>query len=1239
MIYRFGDCTLDTQRHRLQRAGQPVRLRAKAFQVLLYLLTHRDRTVLKQELYDQIWPQQFISEATLESTVRAVRQAVGDTGRAQQFIQTVYGYGYRFSAAVEELAALQTESDAKTPVVLADAVAFPLQGPSDVPSLPPAQSAAIEPNRCVEENGGQQEKRPLLGTSPQSGEWKLVTLLCCAPAVGGAQPDAELRYRQLSHLYALAQPMVRRYGGTFQPVLGDHLLIVFGAPMAQEDHAQRAVLTAFDLRRRLQVADTDGRPPQDHAMGLRIGLCTGQVAVGGMGDAPAWFAAVVGDTVMRALALLAQAAPGTVLCCDTTARLVQRGVRIGAVRPVLVAREGTSIPAYRVMEPYEQPHLLGQRDHRMWSPFIGRQHELATLYALLAQVEEGRGQVVGVIGEPGVGKSRLCYEFIRGSILPSWLILEAHGAAHGQTIPYLPIIDLLKGYFLLEDRDDRLTVTHKVTSRLLCCDATLKPTVSALLALLDVPVEDPQWRALEASQRRQRTLEAVKRLLLWECQGRPVLLIVENLHWIDTETQAMLDLLVESLPASRLFLLTSYRPEYQHRWGSKTSYTQLRLDPLSHASAYALLNALLGDDPTIAPLKQRLGERTQGNPFFMEESIRSLVETQILIGTPGAYRVSRPPLSIQVPATVQAVLAARIDRLPAAEKHLLQCAAAFGREVSLSLLQAIAQMPAGELHRGLAHLRTVEFVYETRLFPEPAYTFKHALMQEVAYSSLLHEWRRALHLKIVDALEAQHPERLGESAEHLAQHALRGEVWEKAVLYCRQAGEKAQNRGAFREAVTSFEQALDAFGHLPERPDTGVLAVDLRQRLGNLSSLVGEHTRSLALLGEAEARARHLGDRARLGRALCRMVTVRAIVGDVDGALAAGREALELAATLGDPALQAHASFRVGRAYASLGDYTRAAQLLRANVAALARSTPGDTRFFCLKSQAWLPQVLSLLGEFVEGRRRGEEALRLALVDGQWQGDTPIMARAHLGCLYLAQGDLAAAIRVFKEGLALCRAAGERTLLRYITGGLGEAYALTGRVAEGLALLEEARRDDLRTGALGGGYVTHLRQLSAVSLLDGRVGEAQQHARQALDLAREQKTRGQEALALCQLGDVHAHASPPDVPQAEARYREALTRAEALGMRPLQAHCHRGLGTLYARLGRREQACAELSAAIELYRAMDMTLWLIQAEAALAHIGGGGVPGELHAVSEAPHVGEDWTRWMPPGPARNRHGA
>jgi predicted ATPase len=700
----------------------------------------------------------------------------------------------------------------------------------------------------------------------------------------------------------------------------------------------------------------------------------------------------------------------------------------------------------------------------------------------------------------------------------------------------------------------------------------------------------------------QRTLEALKGVIMCESQVQPVLLLVEDLHWIDTETQAVLDTLVDSLPIARLLLLVTYRPEYQHGWGSKTSYAHLRLDPLPSGSAEALLHGLLGEDPGLAPLTPRLIARTEGNPFFLEESVRTLVETGGLVGEPGAYHLAQALPSLQVPATVQVVLAARIDRLPPEAKALLHTAAVIGLEIPVPLLHTLAELSEDVLHRGLTHLQAAEFLYETRLFPEPAYTFTHALTQQVAYDTLPQGRQRALHARLVAALEALAPERVTELTERLAYHARRGEVWDKAVTYGRQAGEKARNSGAPRKEVTRFEQALDALGHLPEHPDTGVLGIELHYRLGGLLSSVGEHARSLALLGEAEARARQLDDRARLGWVLARMVTVHCIVGDVKGAMAAGRQALELADMLRDPTLHVHAAYHLGQLYTLIGNYRRAAEVLRGNAEALARSTPGIMRDRCIRSQAWLAEVLSILGEFAEGRRHGEEALRLAMEDGQWHGDAPITARARLGCLYLAQGDLEAAIQVFEEGLALCRTSGHRAPLWAIAGGLGEAYAHTGRLAEGLAFLEEARRDDLRTGALGSHYSTHLRQLSAVYLLAGRFDEAWQHAYQALDLARQHGARGNEAFALCQLGAVHAQANPPDVTRSEAHSRQALTLADELGMRPLVTHCHRGLGTLYAKLGWREQARAELSIAIDLYRSMAMTFWLPQAETALAEV-------------------------------------
>ena len=364
-----------------------------------------------------------------------------------------------------------------------------------------------------------------------------------------------------------------------------------------------------------------------------------------------------------------------------------------------------------------------------------------------------------------------------------------------------------------------------------------------------------------------------------------------------------------------MLLLVNYRPEYQHGWGSKTYYTQLRLDPLPPASADELLQALLGDDPSLAPLTQLLIARTEGNPFFLEESVRTLVETGVLVGAPGAYHLVNPLDSLQVPTTVQAVLAARIDRLPAEEKRLLQTAAVIGTEVPLPLLQTIAELPEAVLHRSLTHLQAAEFLYETQLFPDHAYTFKHALTHEVAYSSLLQERRRALHARIVEALEALYPDRLAEQVDRLAHHAVRGEMWDKALTYGRQAGARAAARSAHREAVACFEQALTALAHLPEHRDTLEQAIDLRFDLRNALLPLGEETRIFDHMRAAEALAERLGDPQRLGQITSYLCIHFSAMGEYDHAVAAGQRTLALATSSGAFDVQVAAQTTLGQVY------------------------------------------------------------------------------------------------------------------------------------------------------------------------------------------------------------------------------------------------------------------------------------------------------------------------------------
>ena len=1040
----------------------------------------------------------------------------------------------------------------------------------------------------------------LTSRSALEGERKQVTVLF-ADLKGSmellADRDPEDARQLLDPVLEHMMAAVHRYEGTVNQVMGDGIMALFGAPIAHEDHAIRACYAALAMHAAIRAYAAEVRRTQGLTIQMRVGRNAGEVVVRTIGNDLHMDYTAVGQTTHLAARMEQLAHPGSTLLTANTLQLVEGLVQVTALGPM---------PIRGLPEPVEVFELLGASTLRRrfeaaaargLTPFVGRQQELDVVHQALTRARAGQGQVVALEGDAGVGKSRLVYEAVHSHHTQDWRVLESTSVSYGKATPYFPVIDLLKRYCHVDDGDDVRTIRAKVTGQVLTLDDTLQEALPALLALLDaVPAESPFLR-LDPPQRRQRTLDGLKRVLLRESQVQPLLLVFEDLHWIDSETQALLDHLVESLPTRSLLLLVNYRPEYQHGWGGKPFYTQLRLAPLPPASAEMFLAALLGDDPSLTPLTLLLIARTAGNPFFLEESVRTLVETGVLAGPPGTYRLVRPLQGMPVPATVQAVLAARIDRLSPEDKRLLQTAAVVGTDVPFALLQAIADMREAALRRGLTHLQAVEFLYETRLFPELEYTFTHALTHEVAYTGLLLERRRGLHACVVEALEAHAPEQV----ERLAYHALWGEVWAKAAPYCQQAGAWAYDRAAFREAVTAFDQALLALTHLPEHDDTRIRAIELRLAVDLPLRALGENERSLALLSEAEALARGLDDQTWLGQVLARMADVRRLMGDPDGALTAGQQALVLATARGEHALQVRATHHLGQIYYSLGDFSRATALLQRNVDATDQMSGPSSTDVRIQSQAWLARTLGVLGAFAEGRRQGEEALRRATLEGR--GTTPIVAYTGLGYLYLAQGELAQAIRVLEPGLILCRASDHWTNVRTIAAGLGVAYAFQGRLAEGRGLLEEAIQAGIRTGGLQH-HALWVAWRSAVYRLEGRGEEAWQHAWQAIDLARQHKERGNEALALYQLGTVHADANPLNAAQAEAHYHQALTLAEALGMRPLQAHGHLGLGTLYATTGQREQARTELSTAIELYRAMEMTFWLPRAEAALAQVEG-----------------------------------
>jgi class 3 adenylate cyclase/pimeloyl-ACP methyl ester carboxylesterase len=683
-------------------------------------------------------------------------------------------------------------------------------------------------------------ERILTSRAALEGERKHVTVLF-ADLKGSLQLLAD---RDPEEARALLDPVlermmeaVHRYEGTVNQVMGDGIMALFGAPIAHEDHAVRACYAALQMQGLVAAYGAEVRRAKGVPIQIRVGLNSGEVVVRSISSDLRVDYSAVGQTTHLAARMEQLATPGATLLSPATLQLVEGYVRVKPLGPMAIQGLPQPLEVYELAGATPTRSRLHTAVARGLTRFVGRAAEMDTLHRALEQAGAGHGQLVAIVGEPGVGKSRLVYELVHSHRSHGWLVLESSSVSYGKATPYLPVTDLLRGYFLIEDRDSRQAVREKVTGKILTLDEHLKDTIAPLVFLLDALPEDDPFHSLEPPQRRGRTVEALKQVLLRESQRQPVLMIFEDLHWIDAESESVLDAVVESLPASRALCLVNYRPEYQDRWGAKTYYVRLRLDALPPEDADQLLDALVGVEPALGALRAVLKERTEGNPFFLEECVRALAETGVLSGPPGAYRLDGPLSAFQIPATVQPLLAARIDRLPVEGKRLLQSAAVVGMEIPFALLRGAVDLPEDELYRALGHLVRTEFLYESRLFPEPAFTFKHALTRQVAYGTLLQERRRLLHRRVGELIEHGHADRLAPVAETLAGHFEHAEVWPKATTYYLMAAENARQHYNYAAAMDLCTTSVDlaAKGDDLESPRIAALVL-----LGDLASLMGE---------------------------------------------------------------------------------------------------------------------------------------------------------------------------------------------------------------------------------------------------------------------------------------------------------------------------------------------------------------------------------------------------------------
>jgi class 3 adenylate cyclase/tetratricopeptide (TPR) repeat protein len=1033
----------------------------------------------------------------------------------------------------------------------------------------------------------------LISRSALEGERKQVTVLFCDIVDSSRlaeRLDPEEMHGLMDRALRLMAEAVHRYEGTVNQFLGDGVMALFGAPVALEDHAFRAVQAALAIRETIGGYSEQLKRERGVEMRLRLGLNTGLVVVGRIGDDLRMDYTAVGDTTHLAARMQALAEPGMILLTEATHRLVEPYIRSEPLGPAQVKGRSEAVSVYKVTGRRRGRTRLEVSAERGLTRLVGRERELGLLHDCLARAKAGRGQVVGIVGEPGVGKSRLLYEFRKSMEGGRLTWLEGHCAAYGQTTPYLPVLEILQTNFQVEEGDNTLQIQAKLHEGVRQLDPTLEGILPFLGELFGLLGEGDRLKHLDPKDKRQKTFEAIRTLTAAGSQRRPHVVIVEDLHWIDKTSEDWFAFLIESLAGMSLLLLTTHRPGYAMRWADKTYYTQIALDLLGEGETEAMVATLLGSRDLPAELLRLVREKAEGNPLFVEEVTSSLLERGVIIRSNGRVRWAGDA-GVEVPATIQDIIRARIDRLEEPVKRTVQTAAVIGREFGLRLLTRISDMAEG-VERYLDTLKHLELIHEKRFFPELEYIFKHAVTQDVAYQSLLVQRRKELHGAIGRAIEDLYPDRL-EQAAILAYHYSRSEHQDKAVEYALLAGDRAARLYANAEAKTYYEQALRMARTLPVSPEAQRAEIDATLKLATVGVTREDMQRDQANLQTARALSTQLQDQPRLAQVLYWLGRIEYVLGDPHAAIAYAEQSLTIAEAVGDDALAASPVNLMGRARAQLSEFPQAASLMERSVEQMGRLGIKTEEATIAAYAGW---VLGQLGDFESAFRSVDRGFRLAR-----EIRNPFAEAAVLffrGTTSGLRGEWGPAITDLEESRRIADRTGD--LFRVYITKAWEGWARTGGgdPGRGRVLLEASL-------VLAGQIGTKLQlscakaNLAACLLALGELEAVSGLCQEAIRLAEEAGDQLGKALAHRSLAEASLCLDPSDPQKAEHAVLEAIRLLQEISARPELARSYASYGRLLKIRGEREKAKEQLVKAIGMFREMGMVWDLARGEQTL----------------------------------------
>jgi class 3 adenylate cyclase/predicted ATPase len=990
--------------------------------------------------------------------------------------------------------------------------------------------------------------------------------------------DPEDARRLVDPALELMVDVVRRFDGRVVQSTGDGIFALFGAPIAHEDHPQRAIYAGLELQERIRRYSDSLRVSGRLPIFVRVGVNTGEVVVRSVrtDDARVEYTPI-GHPTSLASRLQALATPGAVVVGDQTRKLSEGFFHFRALGPRNIKGASQPVIAYEVIELGPLRTRLEAAARRGLVKFVGREAELNEMKRALDRAQSGHGQIVGVVGDAGVGKSRLFHQF-KATLGGGFMLLETSGIAHAKGWVYLPLVELLQKYFDLQPDDDGEKRRQKIKSRLTKLDPGLLDSVPYLNALLGVPEADDPIAGMDRQLRKQRTLDAIKRMLVRESLAQPLVFIFEELHWFDTESLEFLTLLADSLANLKMLMLVNHRPEFAYPSGGKSYFRQLRLDPLEANAAEDLLTALLSDAGELRPFKELIIEKSEGNPLFIEEIVRALFENGTIVREGDRVQVTRPRAEISIPATVEGIVASRIDRLPPEEKSLLQALAVIGEEFPLPVARHALAKPEDELLRSLASLQAAEFIYERPTVAQTEYTFKHALIHDVAYKSVLQERRKAIHGRTAEAFETLYANRLDDHLDKLVHHYRLSGNGPKTVHYLHQAGQHAYERSAVTEALAHFNAGLETVGQLPSDAATAELELALQISLGN--SLMSTGGFAAEGIVRSLERARELcgvvGDSSQLVPALFGLWAFHNFGGKLKAAQELGEELLSIAERRQDPAaiLMAHTSLGITMAYS--GELRRALEHCTQGVSVFspAQRLPAFLAQARSSCRTWLAQVLALTG-------RPEPALRVsieAVESARESMQTVSLSNALIGAGVVAAvlGDPAAAKAWSEQLIDLAEQEGFMLALSWAHIQHGYSLALEGKTGPGIAQMLEGLATVHAARALAALAQSHCWLAESYAT----AGQAED-ARKALAEAFAAMENTGERLFESELhrvsGEVALLSDPPDSSEAERCFRIAIDTARSSGAKLWELRAAASLAALLSKQGRRDEAVEVLA--------------------------------------------------------------